>query len=111
MWVYLGYPMNEVDAEGSELRDVWKELQTTEDPDGREFLLEQLATLALECHDFSDPEIAEETHEYFEDLRRAREEYHLIAVRAGRFVARMMENHDTLRAMRRHVTVDDPDAN
>lgn len=99
--------MNEVDAEGSELHDVWKELQGTDDPDGREFLLERLASVALEYHDFSDTEIGEDTHECFEELRRARENYHLLAVRAGRFVARMLENHDTLGAMKRHAVGDD----
>lgn len=103
MWVYLGqHPMSEVDDEGSELRSAWKELQATNDPDGREFLLERIASLALEYHDFSDTEIGEDTHEYFEDLRQAREDYHLTAVRVGRFVARMLESHDTLGRMKEH---------
>jgi len=110
MWVYLGqHPMSEVDAEGTEVHELWKELQGTDDPGGREFLLERLAELALELHDFSDAEIGEDTHEYFEDLRRAREEYHLSAVRVGRFVARLMENHDALKRMKEHA--DDSSAN
>jgi hypothetical protein len=94
--------MSEVDADDSEVLEIWRALQATDDPDGREMLLARLASLALEYHDFSDGEIAEDTHGSFEDLRRVREKYHLTAVRVGRLVARMMENRDTMESMKQH---------
>jgi hypothetical protein len=102
--------MSAVDSYDSEMNDVWRELKITEEPDSREFLLERLAEFALNQHDFSDVEIGDDVHEYFEELRQARETYHLTAVRVGRFVARTMENTETLGAMRSHA-VDDPSSN
>jgi hypothetical protein len=88
--------MTDTNVEDSEVHDLWDELQKTIDPDGREFLLERLAELALDGHDFSDCDLSEETHEHFELLRRAHENYHLTAVKVGRFVARMIDNHEAL---------------
>src|SRR5262245_16726738 len=96
--------MSEVDVDtgDTELHEVWTELQRTQDPGEREFLLERLAGAALDFHDFSDGEIPEDLHAHFEQLRRVREDYHLVAVRVGRFVARMMEDHETRARMTAH---------
>lgn len=84
------------------MHEVWDQLQRSEDPDEREFLLARLAQVALQAHDFSDGETAEELHAHFEQLRRVREDYHLVAIRVGRFVARMMDDHDMRTRMNAH---------
>jgi len=86
--------MNDVDVESPEMRDIWANLQRSDDPDEREYLLARLANIALEHHDFSDPEVSEGTHSQFEMLRHSRERHHAAAVRVGRLVARMMASHD-----------------
>ena len=109
MWSLFGQdPMTS--DESSEVREVWDELQGTDDPDSREFLLERLAELALQHHDFSDCDISEDTHECFEALRRAREEYHLVAVKVGRLVARILETQDVFSDMTEQ-PLDDSKAN
>lgn len=96
--------MSETDADPgiTEIRAVWYQLQRTDDPDEREILLERLAEVAFWAHDFSDLELHEDLHAQFERLRRAREDYHLCALRVGRTVARLIDEDETRAAMQAH---------
>lgn len=89
--------MHSLGDDETEARDVWIELQETVDPMDRECLLIRLAEFACSSHDFSDPNEVEEVHEQFGLLRKAQEDYHLAALRVGRYVARMMEAQQVLK--------------
>ena len=93
---------NEIDVSGPEVQEAWNEFQQTADPYEREFLLIRLAELTADTHDFSDTDIAEDVQCLFERLRRAREDYHIAAVRVGRFIARVLEAQEVKDSMERH---------
>lgn len=100
--------MNQAD-EGGLVRSLWLELERTQDLDCREYILERLGEAALDLHDFSDLEISEDVHRRFEGLRKVREDYHLIAMKVGRFVAQMLDEHEARARAQAHA--DDPSAN
>ena len=103
--------MSAVDLDNDpDMTDVWRKLQAAKEPNSREDLLFRLAEFALEQHDFSDPDIDEDVHDEFELLRRARENYHLVGVRVGRFVARLVEENELVKDLG-VLSVEDPNPN